>query len=79
MGGRTGCRTRDEVRAVAQAVRRQPSLMLIGVAGWEGPFGHGRDESTFDGYPNIRARARGHIAANSTQTHCSTRIRRTSC
>jgi len=46
MGGRTGCRTRDEVRAVAEAVRRQTSLTLIGVAGWEGPFGHGRDEST---------------------------------
>jgi D-serine deaminase-like pyridoxal phosphate-dependent protein len=45
-GGRTGCRTRDEVRAVAHAVRRHASLMLIGVAGWEGPFGHGRDETT---------------------------------
>jgi D-serine deaminase-like pyridoxal phosphate-dependent protein len=46
MGGRTGCRTRDEVWAVAQAVQRHPSLMLVGVAGWEGPFGHGHDEST---------------------------------
>ena len=46
MGGRTGCRTRDEVRTVAQAVQRHPSLTLVGVAGWEGPFGHGRDEST---------------------------------
>ena len=46
MGGRTGCRTRDEVRAVAHAVQRHTSLMLVGVAGWEGPFGHGRDEST---------------------------------
>jgi D-serine deaminase-like pyridoxal phosphate-dependent protein len=45
MGGRTGCRTRDDARAVAQAVQRHASLMLIGVAGWEGPFGHGRDES----------------------------------
>ena len=45
VGGRTGCRTRDEVWAIAHAVRRYPSLMLIGVAGWEGPFGHGRDES----------------------------------
>ena len=45
-GGRTGCRTRDEVRTVAQAVQRHRSLMLVGVAGWEGPFGHGRDEST---------------------------------
>ena len=46
MGGRTGCRTRDEVRAVAHTVQRHTSLMLVGVAGWEGPFGHGRDEST---------------------------------
>jgi D-serine deaminase-like pyridoxal phosphate-dependent protein len=46
MGGRTGCRTSDEVRAVAQAVQRHPALMLTGVAGWEGPFGHGRDETT---------------------------------
>jgi D-serine deaminase-like pyridoxal phosphate-dependent protein len=45
MGGRTGCRTHDEVRAVAQAVQRHASLMLIGVAGWEGPFGHGRDDT----------------------------------
>jgi D-serine deaminase-like pyridoxal phosphate-dependent protein len=45
VGGRTGCRTRDEVRAVTQAVRRHTSLMLVGVAGWEGPFGHGRDEA----------------------------------
>ena len=46
VGGRTGCRTREEVRVVAQAVQRHASLMLVGVAGWEGPFGHGRDEST---------------------------------
>jgi D-serine deaminase-like pyridoxal phosphate-dependent protein len=45
VGGRTGCRTRDEVRAVAHAVQRHTSLMLVGVAGWEGPFGHDRDES----------------------------------
>jgi D-serine deaminase-like pyridoxal phosphate-dependent protein len=46
LGGRTGCRTRDDVRAVAHAVRRHASLMLVGVAGWEGPFGHGRDTTT---------------------------------
>jgi D-serine deaminase-like pyridoxal phosphate-dependent protein len=46
LGGRTGCRTRDEVRAVAHAVQRHASLMLIGVAGFEGPFGHGRDTTT---------------------------------
>jgi D-serine deaminase-like pyridoxal phosphate-dependent protein len=46
VGGRTGCRTRDEVRAVAHAVQRHESLALIGVAGFEGPFGHGRDATT---------------------------------
>jgi len=46
MGGRTGCRTRDEARVVARAVRRHASLMLIGVAGFEGPLGQGRDAST---------------------------------
>jgi D-serine deaminase-like pyridoxal phosphate-dependent protein len=45
-GGRTGCRTPADVRAVASAVQRHRSLMLIGVAGFEGPFGHGRDEAT---------------------------------
>jgi D-serine deaminase-like pyridoxal phosphate-dependent protein len=46
LGGRTGCRTRDEVLAVARAVQRHASLMLVGVAGFEGPFGHGRDTTT---------------------------------
>jgi D-serine deaminase-like pyridoxal phosphate-dependent protein len=46
MGGRTGCRTREEVWAVAHAVQRHGSLALVGVAGWEGPFGHGRDTTT---------------------------------
>ncbi len=45
-GGRTGCRTRDEARVVARAVQRHASLMLIGVAGFEGPLGQGRDAST---------------------------------
>ncbi|HEY5049598.1 MAG TPA: alanine racemase, partial [Acidothermaceae bacterium] len=49
MGGRTGCRTRDAVRAVAHAVQQHASLALIGVAGFEGPFGHGRDASTLTG------------------------------
>ena len=46
MGGRTGCRTRDEARVVARAVQRHASLMLIGVGGFEGPLGQGRDAST---------------------------------
>jgi D-serine deaminase-like pyridoxal phosphate-dependent protein len=48
MGGRTGCRTADDVRAVAGAVQAHPSLSLVGVAGFEGPFGHDRDGTTQD-------------------------------
>jgi D-serine deaminase-like pyridoxal phosphate-dependent protein len=47
-GGRTGCRTASDVRAVATAVRAHPSLALVGVAGYEGPFGPGRDAATLD-------------------------------
>jgi D-serine deaminase-like pyridoxal phosphate-dependent protein len=48
-GGRTGCRTPDDVRAVARAVAACPSLALVGVAGFEGPFGHNRDPATLEG------------------------------
>jgi D-serine deaminase-like pyridoxal phosphate-dependent protein len=44
--GRTGARTDAEARAVAEAVGRFPSLSLVGVAGYEGPLGHGRDSGT---------------------------------
>lgn len=37
-GGRTGCRTREEVLAVARAVQGAPGLSLAGVAGYEGPL-----------------------------------------
>jgi D-serine deaminase-like pyridoxal phosphate-dependent protein len=46
LGGRTGCRTSAEARAVAAEVQRHGSLMLIGVAGFEGVFGHGRDDAS---------------------------------
>lgn len=39
-GGRTGVRTDAEALAVAQAVAASPVLRLVGVAGWEGAFGH---------------------------------------
>ncbi|WP_017569907.1 alanine racemase [Nocardiopsis halotolerans] len=38
-GGRTGCRTREQVLAVARAVVDAPGLELAGVAGYEGPLG----------------------------------------
>ncbi|KOX24326.1 alanine racemase [Nocardiopsis sp. NRRL B-16309] len=37
-GGRTGCRTREELLAVARAVAAAPGLDLAGVAGYEGPL-----------------------------------------
>ncbi|NYH54056.1 D-serine deaminase-like pyridoxal phosphate-dependent protein [Nocardiopsis arvandica] len=38
-GGRTGCRTREQVLAVARAVAEAPGLEPAGVAGYEGPLG----------------------------------------
>jgi D-serine deaminase-like pyridoxal phosphate-dependent protein len=43
-GGRTGCRTTTEARALAEAVRAAPGLALAGVAGFEGILGADRDE-----------------------------------
>ncbi|RKS10237.1 D-serine deaminase-like pyridoxal phosphate-dependent protein [Nocardiopsis sp. Huas11] len=37
-GGRTGCRTREELLSVARAVAGAPGLELAGVAGYEGPI-----------------------------------------
>lgn len=45
-GGRTGCRTDADAMAVARAVRRAPSLALVGVAGYEGGLGHDRSTAT---------------------------------
>jgi D-serine deaminase-like pyridoxal phosphate-dependent protein len=45
-GGRTGVRTRADAFATAEAVRQAGSLSLVGVAGYEGPFGHDRDAKT---------------------------------
>ncbi|BBY19250.1 alanine racemase [Mycolicibacterium litorale] len=39
-GGRTGCRTADEVDAVARAVVASAQLRLVGVAGYEAARGH---------------------------------------
>ncbi|MDQ1484905.1 MAG: hypothetical protein QOJ62_598, partial [Actinomycetota bacterium] len=45
-GGRTGARDASQVHDVATAVGRHPSLALVGVAGYEGPFGHDSDAAT---------------------------------
>ncbi|MEV2275238.1 alanine racemase [Nocardiopsis sp. NPDC049922] len=42
-GGRTGCRTREDLLAVARAVAAAPGLDLAGVAGYEGPLGDDAD------------------------------------
>jgi D-serine deaminase-like pyridoxal phosphate-dependent protein len=44
--GRTGVRSAAHAREIAEAVKEQTALSLVGVAGYEGPFGHGRDEAT---------------------------------
>lgn len=36
IGGRCGCRTEDEVLALAQAIKAQPALALCGIEGYEG-------------------------------------------
>lgn len=46
--GRTGVRNDAQALAVAHAVHSQKTLSLVGVAGYEGPFGHGRDDQTLD-------------------------------
>jgi D-serine deaminase-like pyridoxal phosphate-dependent protein len=45
-GGRTGVRDDDQALAVARAVAKWNSLSLVGIAGYEGPLGHGRDAET---------------------------------
>ncbi|TLV21453.1 amino acid deaminase [Klebsiella indica] len=42
-GGRTGCRSLDEALKIAAAIAVSPSLQLVGVAGYEGALGAGRD------------------------------------
>ena len=42
-GGRTGARTIDSARAVAQAIHRSARLTLAGVGGYEGALSHDRE------------------------------------
>lgn len=43
--GRTGCRTREQALAVAKAAQATSTLVLAGVAGYEGPSPTGRPRS----------------------------------
>ncbi|KNC05616.1 hypothetical protein AC790_21545 [Pantoea sp. RIT-PI-b] len=42
-GGRTGCRSPQDAVAIAKAIAACPALKLVGVAGYEGALGAGRD------------------------------------
>ncbi len=42
-GGRTGCRSQPEALAIAEAIQASTALNLVGVAGYEGALGAGRD------------------------------------
>jgi len=44
-GGRTGCRSQQEAIEIANAVKESTSLQLVGIAGYEGALGAGRDPS----------------------------------
>ena len=44
-GGRCGCRSESEVRALAQAIAGQPALRLTGIGGYEGGI-HGAEAVT---------------------------------
>jgi D-serine deaminase-like pyridoxal phosphate-dependent protein len=57
-GGRTGCRSADEALAVARAVQEQPSLALVGVAGYEGGIGHDRSTATVTAVHDFARRMR---------------------
>ena len=48
-GGRAGVRRPDDALALAWGASREPRVRLVGVAGWEGPFGHDRSEESTDG------------------------------
>jgi D-serine deaminase-like pyridoxal phosphate-dependent protein len=47
-GGRTGARTLEELRGLAEAVASADGLTLRGVAGFEGTVGRGRDAARLD-------------------------------
>ncbi|WP_023639776.1 alanine racemase [Dickeya zeae] len=44
-GGRTGCRSLKDAVMIADAIAASPSLQLVGVSGYEGALGAGRDAS----------------------------------
>jgi D-serine deaminase-like pyridoxal phosphate-dependent protein len=47
-GARTGCRTDDDIDAVAAAAASSPRLRLVGVAGYEAALGHDVDPGARD-------------------------------
>ena len=57
-GGRTGCRTIEEARRVAEAVSRAPALTLAGVEGYEGLIEAGELQATLARCDEFLARLR---------------------
>lgn len=76
-GGRTGVRDDPTAYAVADAVRRSETLRLVGVAGYEGGIGTGRDRETLTAVAEFCDRiartgrelvAAGHLEPNHIRT-----------
>ncbi|MDQ1445615.1 MAG: hypothetical protein QOI20_2079 [Acidimicrobiaceae bacterium] len=62
-GGRTGCRSMDEARAVADAVTASPALVLAGVEAFEGVLHEAEDQARVDSFlADVRALAEGMAA-----------------
>ena len=57
-GGRAGCRSVEDALEVADAVRGTGVVLLAGVAGWEGAYGTGRDESSLQRVGELLERVR---------------------
>lgn len=66
-GGRTGCRTDAEAVSVARAVQQEPSLALVGVAGYEGTLGHDRSTTTVEAVSAFVHRLRVMLVAFDSQ------------
>jgi D-serine deaminase-like pyridoxal phosphate-dependent protein len=59
-GGRTGCRSQQEAMQIAEAIAASSQLRLVGVAGYEGALGAGRDAA---GIARVKAYCEMMIAA----------------
>lgn len=65
-GGRCGCRTEEQVLALADAVQAQPALALTGIEGYEGVI-HG--DHAIDGIKALRRRWCAWLSTCRTRAH----------